>query len=188
VVVAFFGDGALDEGVFFESVNFAVLKNLPILFVCENNRYAIHSKVSDRRKQTELFRVGEGLGLRGRRLDGNDVLVVDEAVSEAVEDIRGGRPPEMLEFMTYRWHEHVGLGVDYQEAYRVPGEEREARGSDPVARARDALLTRFHVGPERLELLETQLRGEIEDAVQFAEMSPYPEPSRLCEDLFAPLR
>lgn len=185
VVLAFFGDGAVDEGVFYESVNFAVLKNLPILFVCENNGYAIHSKVRDRHVQTELWRLCEGLGLAGRRLDGDDVGLVYESVGKAVEAIRGGGPPQFLEFMTYRWHEHVGPGVDYVEAYRVPDERHRATASDPLDRTRAELVKKRGVSLVRLAEWEATAREELESAVRFAECSPFPSPNQLFADLFA---
>lgn len=179
VSAVFFGDGALDEGVFFESANFAVLKNLPILFVCENNGYGIHSKVSDRRKQTRLCRAAEGLGLEGSRHDGDDADAVFAAASDAVAKILRGGPPRLLEFTTHRWHEHVGPGKDYAAAYRVPGEEARALKNDPVETSRRRLLKRFGVEPARLDLLRRRAELEIDRAVAFAEASPFPSPDTL---------
>lgn len=187
VVVSFFGDGAVDEGVFFESVNFAVLKNLPILFVCENNGYAIHSKVSDRHAQTKLYQLCSGLGLSGKRYDGDDAGLVFKTVSSAVEDIRKGGGPRLLEFMTYRRLEHVGPGMDGPaETYRVANEARRALASDPIKRAKAALVKKFKVSLKQLDAWELEIRREIEEAVQFAETSPFPAPGKLFDHLYAP--
>lgn len=184
VAVAFFGDGGVDEGVFFESINFACLKNLPIIYVCENNRYAIHSKVSDRHSQVALFRIGEGLGLYGKRFDGNDAGLVYETMSKATQAVRKGAGPILLEYMTFRWREHVGSGSDFREAYREKGEEARALASDPLKIAKKALLAEGVV-PQMFELWEKETRQEVEAAVQFAEASPFPASDRLTADLYA---
>ncbi len=186
VTAAVFGDGATDEGVFFESVNFAMLKNLPVLFVCENNRYAIHSTVADRRKQTDLSKLAVGLGLRGRKADGDDVFAVHAEVAAAAARLRKGGPPEFLEFSTHRWHEHVGAGTDFQEAYRARGEEKRARAADPLAAAKKELIKRWKLAPKDFAALEERARAEVEDAVAFAEKAPVPAPSSLLADVYAP--
>lgn len=183
VVCAFFGDGAVDEGVFFESVNFAALKSLPIVYVCENNGYAIHSRVPARHKQTKLYKLAEGLGLRGSRHDGNDAGAVYRTMSRAVSALRRGGGPVFLEFMTNRWYEHVGPGTDYQEAYRYPKDRAVAAKADPLKKAA-ALLARRGIGRERLAAIEREVRGEIDEAVAFAEKSPFPPLERLGADLF----
>ncbi len=184
VVVAFFGDGAVDEGVFFESLNFAALKNLPILFVCENNYYAIHSKVSDRHKQTDLYRFGESLGVKGMRFDGNDVFGVYSSMSEAVRKIRKGGGPLLLEYQTYRWYEHVGPGLDHSEAYRDSKRLADAKKKDPLELAQKVLKKEHRVSDQDFQKWEETTRKEVEEAVKFAEESPYPEPHQLYEGVF----
>lgn len=184
VAVAFFGDGAVDEGVFFESLNFAALKNLPIVYVCENNNYAVHSRVSDRHKQTELFRFGEGLGVKGQRFDGNDVRVVYSSMREAVEAIRSGSGPLLLEYMTYRMREHVGLAADYAEVYREEEKLRIALKNDPLEKQKRVLLEEFKIDAQVLTDWEASVDKDIEKAVSFAEQSPFPNKERLEEDLF----
>ena len=178
VAVAFFGDGAVDEGVFFESINFALLKNLPVIYVCENNHYAIHSKVADRHKQTELFRIGEGLGLAGSRFDGNDVSEVYSQMEEAIRKVRNGGAPLLLEFMTYRWYEHVGSGLDHKEIYRDKQKLSEFPARDPLILAKTQ-LKKFGVSEEILDRWRSEILSEIEEAVEFAEMSPSPDPETL---------
>ncbi len=184
VVVSFFGDGAVDEGVFFESINFALLKNLPIIFVCENNRYAIHSKISDRRKETRLFKIVEGLGLSGVRLDGNDVGIVYKTMKDAVEAIRNGGGPVLLEYMTLRWKEHVGPNEDLNEIYREEDRHQYVIENDPIARAEIFLKNEFKVSDNKLKQLREEIMGDIEEAVVFAEESPFPELKNLYENLY----
>ncbi len=184
VICSFFGDGAVDEGVFFESVNFAVLKSLPVVYVCENNGYAIHSRVSDRHKQVELSRLSEGLGLRGRRYDGNDARTVFKTMSQAVAAARRGKGPVLLEYMTNRWHEHVGPGTDFQEAYRHPEDRTRTAQNDPLQKLRK-FLNRRGVPRERLDAVATEIDREIDRAVAFAENSPLPPLERLHADLYA---
>ena len=185
VVAAVFGDGGVDEGVFFETVNFAVLKKLPLLFICENNGYAIHSKVSDRHGQPKLFKIGSGLGLAGKRFDGNDVFTVTAAVRAAAEAVRKGGAPILLEFTTHRWQEHVGPGSDLDEYYRERGEKGRSHKSDPLAIARATLKRRWRVADADFKLWESQIREEVEAAVAFAEKSPFPGPEQLYTDLYA---
>lgn len=184
VVVSFFGDGAVDEGVFFESVNFALLKKLPILYVCENNHYAVHSKISDRHRQTELFRLTEGLGLTGKRYDGDDAALVFARTREALEEIREGGGPMLLEFMTHRWIEHVGPRMDLEDVYREKGEARLALESDPLPKTKTLLQTQFGIPESVIQEWEDLVRREVDEAVAYAEKSPFPDPGELWEDLY----
>jgi len=185
VVVSVFGDGAVDEGVFFESINFAVLKNLPIIYVLENNRYSIHSRIADRHKNTELFRLGEGLGLKGKKFDGNDVFTVYSSMRLAVENARNGGGPVLHEYTTLRWKEHVGIMDDFQEGYRHTGEREESVKNDPVQRAKTVLAEKFGVGPNDFAGIEKEIIKEIDDAVDFADKSPFPKEEQLLENVYS---
>lgn len=188
VSVSFFGDGALGEGVFFESLNFAALKNLPVLFICENNDLAVHSRVRDRHLKTELYRFGEPLGIQGTRHDGNDVFEVYEVTRQAVREIRAGGAPRLLEFTTCRWMEHVGPGTDHDETYR--NQERLAEGlrSDPLVHARQTLEETYGIAESQFDLWEREILAEIEEAVEFAENSSFPEPEELFHGVFKEVR
>src|SRR2546430_936291 len=126
IVASFFGDGATEEGVFAESLNFAVLKRLPILFVCENNQYAIPTHQSRRQGTQAIVERARAFGLPAERLDGNDLFRLVERAGEAVARVRAGEGPRFLEVMTYRWREHVGPGCDYHLGFR--SEEEAAPG------------------------------------------------------------
>jgi TPP-dependent pyruvate/acetoin dehydrogenase alpha subunit len=184
VVAALFGDGAIDEGVFFESANFAALKRLPIVFVLENNRYAIHSRVRDRHAHEELWRLAEGLGLAGARHDGDDAGTVFSTAREAVEAVRSGGPPRLLEYTTTRWCEHVGPLMDLDAAYRPAGEKARAQRRDPLLLTRCDLRSRLGVPEKELKLLEEGAAREVSEAVAFAEQSPFPDPKTLCDFTF----
>lgn len=185
LTAVFFGDGGVDEGVFFESVNFAALKGLPILYVLENNGYAIHSKVGERHKRTELWRIGESLGLEGRRFDGNDVEQVYESAARAAGELRAGSGPLLLEYTTCRWYEHVGPRTDFQEAYHQEGDEERAKAGDPLRLAERALEARGWADSMALAAWRAEAASEIDAAVRFAEQSPFPGPERLHADQYA---
>lgn len=185
VTCAFFGDGGVDEGIFFESLNFAALKNLPVVFVCENNAYAIHSRVGDRHARTEIHRYGEPLGVAGERYDGNDVFTVHETMKAAIAKSLAGGPPVLIEYMTYRWKEHVGPNTDHSESYRDEKELVDAAASDPLDRARNLLKKRYDVSDAELAKIESAVRAEIDDAVAFAESSAFPGEDALDRGVFA---
>ncbi len=183
VSVAFFGDGALDEGIFYESLNFAALKNLPVIFVCENNGLAVHSKVSSRHRRPNLYIYGEAMGVIGSRHDGNDVFDVYRTMTETIQSVRSGGAPVLLEFMTYRVKEHVGPGEDHQESYRDPVELAAAKASDPIRRAH-RVLEELGITADQFDLWEEDIRKEIEEAVSFAEGSPFPDSDDLYRGVF----
>jgi TPP-dependent pyruvate/acetoin dehydrogenase alpha subunit len=173
VVVSFFGDGATEEGVFAESLNFAALKKLPILFVCENNRYAIHTHQSRRQANDDICGRVRGHGIAAHRIDENDVLALHELTQKMLAEIRVGRGPAFIECMTYRWLEHVGPGEDFALGFREREEAARWKEGDPVK----ALAARLE--PSVRAQLEKEIEAEIAAALDFAEASPFPEPSEL---------
>lgn len=178
VAVAMFGDGAVEEGVFWESLNFAALRRLPVLFVCENNFYAIHSHVRNRQPATTICERVAGFGLRTRRVESGDVLEVLSASQDAVAALRRGEGPQFLEVLAYRWREHVGPNEDWQAGYR-PAEEAAAwQANDQVARLRERLA------PEESGAIEAAVEAELAAAIAFAEGSPVPPPTALYTDVY----
>jgi len=178
IVASFFGDGATEEGVFAESLNFAALKRLPVLFVCENNRYAIHTHQGRRQGTLSICERARAHGVPAERIDDNDVLKLYERAREAVARVRAGEGPWFFEVMTYRWREHVGPGEDYHLGHRTEGEARPWVENDQVPRL--AAL----VEPSRREEIEAEVEAEIADAFAFAESSPFPAPHELYTDVF----
>ncbi len=185
VSVAFFGDGALGEGVVYESFNFAALHNLPVLYICENNELAVHSPIRQRHHNTALWQHGQPLGVPGARHDGNDVEVVHEATAAALDRIRAGGSPEFLEFTTCRWREHVGPRADLDESYRDPEAGTGTPEVDPIERLARRMKAAGEVTEAELAAWEDEMMRRIDDAVAFAASSPFPDASQLLEDVFA---
>jgi TPP-dependent pyruvate/acetoin dehydrogenase alpha subunit len=173
IVASFFGDGATEEGVFAESLNFAALKRLPILFVCENNQYAIHTHQGRRQGLPAICERARSHGIPAHRIDDNDVLHLFERSQDVVRRLRSGPGPAFLEVMTYRWQEHVGPNEDFQLGYRTAHEARPWKENDQVRR-----LARL-ADPKERERIEMEVEEEIAAAFVFAESSPFPEPSEL---------
>lgn len=179
VVASFFGDGAVEEGAFHESMNFAALKRLPVLFVCENNFYAIHSPQGARQPSSDLLDRARAYGIPAARIDDSDAAAIYEAARDAVDAIRGGASgPRFLECRAYRWREHVGPNEDFDAGYRSRDEAEPWFRLDPVARAGDLLR------PEVRRAIEEEVLAEVRRAFEFAERSPFPDPEALSTDLF----
>jgi TPP-dependent pyruvate/acetoin dehydrogenase alpha subunit len=178
IVVSFFGDGATEEGVFAESLNFAVLKRLPILFVCENNGYAIHTHQNRRQGSAALCDRARAYGMPAERIEANDVLALNERVLEIVPRIRAGEGPHFLEVMTYRWREHVGPGFDYQLGFRSEEECRPWIDGDQVTRLAGL------IDPDFAASIRAEVEDEVAAAFAFAEASPVPEAEELLMDTF----
>ena len=134
VSTAFFGDGTFEEGVVHESLNFAILHRLPVLFVCENNQYACYTALAERQPPRPLHAVAEAHGCRVLIADGNDVEAVYQAAVEAVRHLRAGGAPVFLECMTYRWREHCGPNYDDDLGYRPSGELEAWEEKCPLGR------------------------------------------------------
>jgi TPP-dependent pyruvate/acetoin dehydrogenase alpha subunit len=179
IVFSFFGDGATDEGVFHESLNFAALKVLPIIFICENNSYAIHTHQRLRQARRNICERANTYGIRSERIEGNDVLKIYEKVKAAVDALHSGQTgPFFFECMTYRWKEHVGPNEDFQLGYRSRDEVEPWIRGDQVPRI-GAL-----VDPARRLHIEASVEEEIREAFAFAERSPFPNLSELYTDVF----
>ncbi|HMM39173.1 MAG TPA: thiamine pyrophosphate-dependent dehydrogenase E1 component subunit alpha [Desulfovibrio sp.] len=173
VSVVFFGDGASEEGTFHESLNFAALKKLPVLFVCENNGYATASPLANRQPSGDISRRAAAYGMPAERLDGNDVEAVYEAAGRAVEHLRRGLGPYFLEPATYRWKGHVGPGEDWENGARPRAELEEWKPRCPLAR----LLRRLETeGFDRAEydLLLAETGARLDEALERARSAGFP--------------
>jgi len=178
IVVSFFGDGATEEGVFYESMNFASLKGLPVIFICENNSYAIHTHQSRRQLYPNICDRAGAFGMPVERI-GDDVLKIYQRVSAAAEALRSGqRGPFFFECMTYRWKEHVGPGDDFHLGYRTREEAEPWFSNDQVKRVAGLL------DPHTRGCIEREVEAEIAEAFAFAEASPFPDASELFTDVF----
>ncbi len=179
VVVDFFGDGAVDEGVWHESMNFAALKHLPVIFICENNQYAIHAHQRTHHSVENIVEKARTYGMPAERIEGNDTLLIYERVKRAVETLRAGEQgPTFFECMTYRWMEHVGPNQDYHIGYRSKAEAAPWIEQDQVK------LLREKLDPAVRQRIEAEVDAEIAEAFEFAEQSPFPDPAEVYTDLF----
>jgi len=178
VVVNFFGDGASDEGVFQESLNFAALKKTPVVFICENNCYAVHSHQRDRQAVPDIAARARSHGIPAERIENDDVFEIHERVARAVDKLRTNETgPFFFECMTYRWMEHVGPNRDYHAGYRSEVEAEPWFKSDQVER----LGSMLPVDVRRQ--IENAVEAEIAEAFEFAEMSPFPADEELYTDM-----
>lgn len=182
VCVAFFGDGAANEGAFHESLNLAAIWGLPVVFVCENNQYAMSMPVQRSMRIAQIADRACAYGIPGRTVDGMDVLAVYEAAWEAVERARTGGGPTLLECVTYRYRGHSRSD---RQRYRTREEVEAWRTRDPIARLESLLLSQGTLTENDLHQVRAEVRAEIEEAVRFAEESPEPDPAQLLEDVYA---
>jgi TPP-dependent pyruvate/acetoin dehydrogenase alpha subunit len=179
VTVVFFGDGASDQGTFHESLNFAALKSLPILFVCENNAYAIYSESAARMAGVRRYRKAETYGIEAECIDSGDTVDILHATQKAVEAIRASGGPRFLECATWRVKEHVGPSVDDDLDYRPEADLK-------IWAARDAIVAAAtHLGAEQKVEIEQLVNQRVERAIAFAEESPFPSIEELGTHVFA---
>lgn len=179
IVVCFFGEGAMDEGVCYESLNFAALKKLPIFFVCENNHYAIYSHIRDRMPHPDPCERAGVFRIPHERIEGGNTLKIREASLRAVAAVRAGEGPRFIECMTYRWRDHVGPDEDRKWKYRPDEELDDWIRRDELKRLGEML------DPGEREKIEAAADAEIAAAFAFAERSPFPGPEELATNVFA---
>jgi pyruvate dehydrogenase E1 component alpha subunit len=184
IVVCFFGDGALNMGEFHEAMNLAGVWKLPVVFVCENNKYAISTNVKDTCAITDIAKRAESYNMPGVTVDGMDVLAVQTETEKLVQRARNGEGPSFLVCQTYRFLGH-GRNPDCK-SYRTKQEEQEWKLRCPIETFRDKLLGENVITEEIFETMETEIAQEIEAAVQFADESPFPVAADLETDIYAP--
>ena len=184
VSMVFFGDGASDEGTLHESLNFAALKLLPVVFICENNFYATNSYQAVRHSQVNIAKKAGGYGIPGIRIDGNNVLKVYNTAYNAVNRARRGEGPTFIECKTYRWKGHVGPETDYQKGFRPQHELEEWMEKCPL-KAYKKFLMKHQLWTEALyQTMMQEIDTELEAALKFAKESPFPEKEELLKDVY----
>jgi acetoin:2,6-dichlorophenolindophenol oxidoreductase subunit alpha len=183
VSVAFFGDGAIEEGHTHETMNLAALYRLPLIFVCENNFYASHMALLERRAADNIVQTAAAHGMPGEQLDGNDISAVYAATVRAVARARAGEGPTLLECRTYRWRGHVGPSWDMDVGVKRKDELSEWQPRDPIARLKSMLVQRG-VGESTLAAIETDARVDIDRAVEGARQAPFPGEQELLEHVY----
>jgi pyruvate dehydrogenase E1 component alpha subunit len=183
VSVSFFGDGATEEGHFHESMNLAALYALPVIFVCENNLYASHMALMERRHADNIVKSADAHGMPGEVVDGNDVIAVRAAARRAADRARAGGGPTLLEARTFRWRGHVGPRWDMDVGVKRRDELKDWMPRDPIARLKRALAA-AGVPAESLDAIDREERAAVDDAVEFARQSPSPDPRGLETHVF----
>lgn len=170
-----FGDGAVEEGCFYESANFAALKKLPVLFICENNFYSVYSPMSVRQPEgRSIHDMVAAIGLHSQQLDGNDADAVLAAIGNAAERARCGGGPTFIELRTYRWREHCGPNFDNDLGYRSVSEFEHWQRCDPIERLKASIVVSQAQQQWYAQMLDS-IENEIAQAFEFAEQSPFPE-------------
>lgn len=183
VALTFFGDGATGTGIFHEAINLAAVRHLPVIFVCENNQYAVSTSVKYSSPVSRVADRALAYGIPSEQVNGNDVLAVYEAVKKAVERARGGEGPTLIEGKTYRWEGHY---KGDPEVYRSQAEVAEQRQKhDPLKLLARHLTSQTVLTREQIEAIDAQVASEIEEAVTYATNSPEPSPDSLMEYLYA---
>ena len=185
VVVIFLGDGAVETGVFHESVNFACTRNLPVVFACEDNGYSVYSPLSIRQPSSRsLSHVAAGHGIAVASVDGNDVLAVQAVAAAAVEQARAEGSPSFIEMTTYRWREHCGPAFDNDIGYRTEAEFEAWLEFDPITKLRRS--NDLAAADEAVfASMTTELAEEIDAAFAFAKSSPFPPASDASIEVYA---
>jgi pyruvate dehydrogenase E1 component alpha subunit len=183
VTFTYFGDGAANQGQVYETYNMAELWDLPVIFVIENNQYAMGTSVKRATKSTTLYGRGEAFGIPGEQVDGMDVLAVKAAGQRAVAHARAGKGPYILEVMTYRYRGH---SMSDPAKYRTREEVEKMRAErDAIEHVRELLLAGGHAAEDDLKAIDREIKAIVNDAAEFARISPEPDPSELWTDVTA---
>lgn len=176
VAVVYLGDASVEEGVFHESANFAAVHRLPVVFVCENNLYSVYTPLQERQPSRPIVDLGRAHGLQTIAVDGNDVVAVQRAASDAVRRARAGLGPTFLEAATYRWREHCGPNFDNTLGYRTEAEFETWKRRDPVETLAHHLGQQGLLSEPQRRDLAAEITAEIAAAFAYAEAAPYPTP------------
>jgi pyruvate dehydrogenase E1 component alpha subunit len=183
VTLAIFGDGQSNRGTFHEAINLASVWKLPVVYLCENNQYAISTSQKKAMAIKNIADRATGYGIPGKVVDGNDALAVYETTLEAVNHARAGKGPTLIEAKTYRWRPHFeGEGA----SYRAPKEAEMWKKKCPIRRLRTRMIHLKLLNQLQDEKIREEIAQEIDEAVKYAEESPVPRPEDALEDLFFP--
>jgi pyruvate dehydrogenase E1 component alpha subunit len=184
VAISYMGDGSANQGQVAESYNMASLWKLPVLYIIENNKYGMGTS-AERHAAGDLYRRGEGYGIPGEQVDGMDVFAVRNAARQAIDYVRGGNGPYILEMMTYRYRGH---SMSDPAKYRTKEEVDEfKKGKDPIDQVKALLLDTFKVKEEDLKKIDKEIKVIVNEAAQFAQESPEPNPEELWTDVLVPV-
>ncbi len=181
ICVCYMGDGAVRQGALHEAFNMSMLWKLPVVFVVENNAYAMGTSVERTSNVTELYKIGSGYDMPSYPIDGMNVEAVHDAMEMACEHARSGKGPVFLEMQTYRYRGH---SMSDPAKYRTKEEVESYKAKDPVEIAKETLLVNNFATEEEVEVINKRVADIVDDSVKFAEDSPYPDPSELYKDVY----
>ncbi len=184
IAIAFFGDGAANEGVFYESLNFAALRQLPVIFVCENNLYSTHMPIAACLSDTSIVKKAAAFNVPAECIDGNDVIKVFKASQSHIARARLGAGPALLECLTYRWRGHVGPNYDIDKGLRAKSELDYWMARCPVKLLEDRLLADSNITISEIKQIRKSIEMKIENAIEYARSSPYPHVDDLLDNVF----
>lgn len=185
LAVAFFGDGAVEEGAFHESMNLASVWELPVIFVCENNLFSSHLHIRFRQPDNSVARYAAAHFVASEVIDGNEVCAVADAARRAAERARAGRGPTLLELVTYRWRGHVGPSEDTDVGVRRSEDLPAWKRRDPIMRLRDAMVAAGLMSESDAAALDQRVTDRVREAVARARAAPYPDADVVDRYLFA---
>ena len=181
ISICFFGDGAVRQGALHEAFNMAMLWKLPVVFICENNEYAMGTSVSRTTNMNDIYKIGLAYDMPSKQVDGMKCETVHEAVFEAAENARKGNGPTFLEIKTYRYRGH---SMSDPASYRTKDELNSYKDKDPVETTKTTILKKKYASEKDLDEMEDKIIDEVEASVEFAENSPLPDPSELFKDVY----
>jgi len=186
ISVVFLGDGSVEEGVFYESINFAAVKKLPVLFVCENNLYSVYSPISVRQpKDRRIYSMVQAMGISATSADGNNVGQTYLASLDSVSRIRKNQEPHFIELSTYRWLEHCGPNFDNDIGYRSKEEFEIWKSKDPIKNFEIELIAKGLISELDVMKLREAIKEEVKEAFEYAKRSPYPDENEAFTDLYS---
>ncbi len=186
ITVIFLGDGSIEEGVFYETVNFCAVKKLPVLFICENNFYSVYSSLKPRQpKDRKIYKMVQAMGIESFYENGNDAIKCFKILFKKINEIRINPKPIFIEFTTYRWREHCGPNFDNNIGYRTEQEFIKWKKKDPILNLKKFIIKNKILNKKELLKIEKKIDTKINNAFDFAEKSPFPEYSDLKNKVYA---
>ena len=185
VAVIYLGDASLEEGVYHESANFAVLHALPAIFVCENNLYSVYTPLRERQPPRPLLELGRAHGMPAELVDGNDIEAVHRVASTAVARARSGKGPSFIQADTYRWREHCGPNYDNHIGYRTEAEFEHWKALDPIAQLQRKLSSSEGMSAADEARMQQEIAAEVEREFNAAEDAPLPDPATIADRIYA---
>lgn len=175
VSVIYFGDGCFEEGVLHESMNFAALHKLPVLFICENNDFSVYTKLEVRQPKRPIYKIAEAHGIKSQKADGNDVELVQKLSERAVQEIKAGDGPHFIELTAYRWREHCGPDYDEHLNYRTQAEVDAGKQSCPLARYQQKLINDGELTDKMVNEITAKISAEINQVFATAKAGRFPD-------------